>query len=124
MNASLDEKSENLILKKYYNVGFAADTPNGLAVPVIRDADQKGVMQIAQEMSELSAQARDGKLKPGDMQGASFTIIAGRHRRDGLHADCQRAQGGNPRPVQGGDEVGVGRQHVPAAPDDAAVAVL
>ena len=73
-NASLDANGENLILKQYYNIGFAADTPNGLVVPVIKDADKKGVNQIAQEMGELSAQARDGKLKPGDMQGASFTI--------------------------------------------------
>jgi pyruvate dehydrogenase E2 component (dihydrolipoamide acetyltransferase) len=73
-NASLDEKGENLILKQYYNIGFAADTPNGLVVPVIKDADKKGVAQIAKEMGELSAQAREGKLKPTDMQGASFTI--------------------------------------------------
>jgi pyruvate dehydrogenase E2 component (dihydrolipoamide acetyltransferase) len=73
-NASLDAKGENLILKQYYHIGFAADTPNGLVVPVIKDADKKGVVQIAQEMGELSAQARDGKLKPADMQGASFTI--------------------------------------------------
>ncbi|HJV73215.1 MAG TPA: dihydrolipoyllysine-residue acetyltransferase [Noviherbaspirillum sp.] len=73
-NASLDEKGEALILKQYYNIGFAADTPNGLVVPVIKDADKKGVVQLAQEMGELSAQARDGKLKPADMQGASFTI--------------------------------------------------
>lgn len=73
-NASLDEKGENLILKHFYNIGFAADTPNGLVVPVIKEVDKKGVLQIAQEMGELSAQARDGKLKPGDMQGASFTI--------------------------------------------------
>lgn len=73
-NASLDAKGENLILKQYYHIGFAADTPNGLVVPVIKDADKKGLSQIAQEMSELSAQARDGKLKPADMQGASFTI--------------------------------------------------
>ncbi|WP_338845536.1 dihydrolipoyllysine-residue acetyltransferase [Massilia sp. W12] len=73
-NASLDEKGENLILKRYYNIGFAADTPQGLVVPVIKQADQKGLLQIAQEMAELSAAARDGKLKPGDMQGASFTI--------------------------------------------------
>ena len=73
-NASLDAGGENLIVKQYYHIGFAADTPNGLVVPVIKDADQKGVAQIAQEMAELSAQARDGKLKPGDMQGASFTI--------------------------------------------------
>ncbi len=73
-NASLDEKGENLILKQYYNIGFAADTPNGLVVPVIKDADKKGISQIAQEMGDLSAQAREGKLKPADMQGASFTI--------------------------------------------------
>ncbi len=73
-NASLDAKGENLILKKYYHIGFAADTPNGLMVPVIKDADQKGIAQIATEMGELSAQAREGKLKPADMQGATFTI--------------------------------------------------
>ncbi len=73
-NSSLDANGENLILKQYYNVGFAADTPNGLVVPVIKDADKKGLAQIAQEMGELSAQARDGKLKPADMQGATFTI--------------------------------------------------
>jgi len=71
-NASLD--GDNLVLKKYYHVGFAADTPNGLVVPVLRDADQKGVMQIAQEMGELAAVARDGKLKPDQMQGGCFTI--------------------------------------------------
>src|SRR5450830_1723603 len=73
-NASLDAKGENLILKQYYNIGFAADTPNGLVVPVIKNADQKSVTQIAKEMTELSLQAREGKLKPADMQGASFTI--------------------------------------------------
>ena len=73
-NSSLDAKGENLILKQYYNIGFAADTPNGLVVPVIKNADQKTIGQIATEMGELSAQARDGKLKPADMQGATFTI--------------------------------------------------
>ena len=73
-NSSLDEKGENLILKKFYNVGFAADTPNGLVVPVIKNADAKSISQIAQEMGDLSAQAREGKLKPADMQGATFTI--------------------------------------------------
>jgi pyruvate dehydrogenase E2 component (dihydrolipoamide acetyltransferase) len=73
-NSSLDGKGENLILKQYYNISFAADTPNGLVVPVIKDADKKGISQIALEMGELSAQARDGKLKPADMQGATFTI--------------------------------------------------
>ncbi len=73
-NASLDEKGENLILKDYVHLGFAADTPQGLVVPVLKDADRKGVRQIAAEMSELAATARQGKLKPADMQGASFTI--------------------------------------------------
>ena len=73
-NSSLDAKGENLIVKQYYNIGFAADTPNGLVVPVIKNADQKSLSQIAIEMGELSAQARDGKLKPADMQGATFTI--------------------------------------------------
>ena len=73
-NSSLDAGGENLILKQYYNIGFAADTPQGLMVPVLKQADAKGVVQIAQEMAELSAQAREGKLKPADMQGATFTI--------------------------------------------------
>ena len=71
-NASLD--GDNLVLKQYYNIGFAADTPNGLVVPVLRDADKKGVMEIAREMGELAAAARDGKLKPEQMQGGCFTI--------------------------------------------------
>jgi len=71
-NASLD--GENLVLKKYYHIGFAADTPNGLVVPVVRDADKKGVVQIAKEMGELAKLARDGKLKPDQMQGGTFTI--------------------------------------------------
>lgn len=73
-NSSLDAAGENLILKQYYNIGFAADTPQGLVVPVVKGVDQKTVTQIAQEMGELSAQAREGKLKPADMQGATFTI--------------------------------------------------
>jgi pyruvate dehydrogenase E2 component (dihydrolipoamide acetyltransferase) len=71
-NASLE--GDNLILKKYYHIGFAADTPQGLVVPVIRDADQKGVTDIAKEMGELAKLARDGKLKPDQMQGGTFTI--------------------------------------------------
>ena len=71
-NSSLD--GDELILKKYFHLGFAADTPNGLVVPVIKDVDKKGVMQIAQETSELAKLARDGKLKPDQMQGACFTI--------------------------------------------------
>jgi len=71
-NSSLD--GDNLVVKQYYNIGFAADTPNGLVVPVIKNADQKGVLQIAKEMGELSAKARDGKLGPADMQGGCFSI--------------------------------------------------
>jgi pyruvate dehydrogenase E2 component (dihydrolipoamide acetyltransferase) len=71
-NASLD--GDNLVLKQYYHVGFAADTPAGLVVPVIRDADKKGVVDIAKEMGDLAKLARDGKLKPDQMQGGTFTI--------------------------------------------------
>jgi pyruvate dehydrogenase E2 component (dihydrolipoamide acetyltransferase) len=71
-NASLD--GDTLVLKKYFHIGFAADTPNGLMVPVIRDADQKGIVQIAKEMNELAAKARDGKLGPADMTGGCFSI--------------------------------------------------
>ena len=71
-NSSLD--GDNLVYKKYYNIGFAADTPNGLVVPVIKDADKKSVTEIAVEMTELAKNARDGKLKPTDMQGGCFSI--------------------------------------------------
>ena len=71
-NSSLD--GEQQVFKLYYNIGFAADTPNGLMVPVLKDADKKGVLQISQEMAELAKKARDGKLSPGEMSGASFTI--------------------------------------------------
>ena len=73
-NASLDASGENLVLKKYFNIGFAADTPNGLVVPVLRDADKKGIVAIAQETSALAAKARDGKLGPADMSGGCFSI--------------------------------------------------
>ncbi len=71
-NSSLD--GEDLVYKSYYNIGFAADTPNGLMVPVIKNADTKGVLQISQEMGELAKKARDGKLSPAEMTGATFTI--------------------------------------------------
>ena len=71
-NASLD--GDQLILKRYFHIGFAADTPNGLVVPVVRDADRKGVIEIAQETSALAAKARDGKLSPAEMQGGCFSI--------------------------------------------------
>jgi pyruvate dehydrogenase E2 component (dihydrolipoamide acetyltransferase) len=71
-NASLD--GEQLVFKSYFHIGFAADTPNGLVVPVIKDADRKGILQISQEMSELARKARDGKLAPADMSGGCFSI--------------------------------------------------
>jgi pyruvate dehydrogenase E2 component (dihydrolipoamide acetyltransferase) len=71
-NSSID--GDALIYKQYFHIGFAADTPNGLMVPVIKDADKKGIMQISQEMGELAKKARDGKLSPAEMSGASFTI--------------------------------------------------
>ncbi len=71
-NASLD--GEQLVYKQYYHIGFAADTPNGLMVPVIRDADKKGIFQISQEMGDLAKKAREGKLSPAEMTGAGFTI--------------------------------------------------
>jgi len=71
-NSSLD--GDDLVHKNYWHIGFAADTPNGLMVPVVKDADKKGVFQIAQETAELAKKARDGKLSPADMSGATFTI--------------------------------------------------
>lgn len=71
-NASID--GDSIVYKEYYNIGFAADTPNGLVVPVIKDADKKGIVQIAGETSALAKAARDGKLKPTDMQGGTFTV--------------------------------------------------
>jgi pyruvate dehydrogenase E2 component (dihydrolipoamide acetyltransferase) len=72
VNSSLD--GDQLVLKQYYNIGFAADTPNGLVVPVVKDADKKGVLDIARDLGDLSKKARDGKLGPADMSGATFTI--------------------------------------------------
>jgi pyruvate dehydrogenase E2 component (dihydrolipoamide acetyltransferase) len=73
-NCSIDASGENLVYKKYIHIGFAADTPNGLLVPVIRDADRKDIYEIARALGELSAKARSGKLTGAEMQGGSFTI--------------------------------------------------
>jgi pyruvate dehydrogenase E2 component (dihydrolipoamide acetyltransferase) len=72
VNSSLD--GDQLVLRKYFNIGFAADTPNGLVVPVIKNADTKGLVDIARELTELSGKAREGKIGPGDMAGGTFTI--------------------------------------------------
>ena len=73
-NSSLDKSGDNVVIKKYYHVGVAVDTPGGLVVPVVRDADRKGVFDLANELSDISKLAREGKLKPGDMQGGTFSI--------------------------------------------------
>jgi pyruvate dehydrogenase E2 component (dihydrolipoamide acetyltransferase) len=73
-NASLDASGENLVLKKYFHVGFAADTPNGLVVPVLKDADKKGIIDIARETTALAGKAREGKLGPAEMSGGCFSI--------------------------------------------------
>lgn len=74
INASIDDQSQEIVYKKYFNIGFAADTPNGLVVPVIKNADQKSILEISAEIVELAKKARDGKLALDDMRGATFTI--------------------------------------------------
>ena len=73
-NASLDESGQNLVFKRYFNLGFAADTPQGLMVPVIRDADRKDIYALARDLAALSERARNGKLAAADMQGGCFTV--------------------------------------------------
>jgi pyruvate dehydrogenase E2 component (dihydrolipoamide acetyltransferase) len=73
-NSSLSPEKDSLILKGYYNIGIAVDTPDGLVVPVVKDADRKGIIELSREFGAISAKARDGKLAPGDMQGGTFTI--------------------------------------------------
>jgi pyruvate dehydrogenase E2 component (dihydrolipoamide acetyltransferase) len=75
-NASLDASGENLVFKKYFNIGFAADTPNGLVVPVIANADRLNIFEIARQLAQMAEKARDGKLKATEMQGGSFTITS------------------------------------------------
>ena len=73
-NASIDDAAEEIVYKKYFNIGFAADTPQGLLVPVIKNADQKTVLQISQEINDLATKARNGKLSLEEMKGANITI--------------------------------------------------
>jgi pyruvate dehydrogenase E2 component (dihydrolipoamide acetyltransferase) len=73
-NSSLSPEKDALILKGYYNIGIAVDTPEGLVVPVVKDADRKGIVDLSREFGAISAKARDGKLSPADMSGATFTI--------------------------------------------------
>ena len=97
-NASLDRSRENLILKKYFNIGVAVDTPEGLVVPVIRDVDRKGVFELAKELGVFSEKARARKLTPTDMSGGCFTISSlGGIGGTGVHPHRQRPRGGDPR---------------------------
>jgi len=73
-NSSLSPDKSSLILKRYYHLGIAVDTPEGLVVPVVRDVDRKGITRLSKELAAISKKARDGKLTPSDLQGASFTI--------------------------------------------------
>jgi pyruvate dehydrogenase E2 component (dihydrolipoamide acetyltransferase) len=73
-NSSLSSDGESLIQKKYFHIGVAVDTPNGLMVPVVRDVDKKGIIELSRELTDISIRARDGKLKSADMQGSCFTI--------------------------------------------------
>jgi pyruvate dehydrogenase E2 component (dihydrolipoamide acetyltransferase) len=73
-NASIDDNAQEIVYKKYFNIGFAADTPNGLMVPVIKNADQKTILELSREILDLSKRARDGKLKPDEMKGATITV--------------------------------------------------
>lgn len=73
-NATIDDKAQEIVYKKYFNIGFAADTPNGLVVPVVKNADQKSILQLSKEINELAKKARDGKLALDDMRGATITI--------------------------------------------------
>jgi hypothetical protein len=124
-NSSLDASGENLVLKKYIHIGFAADTPNGLMVPVIRDADHKDVYEVAGALAELSEKARTGTLNVAQMQGGFVhDLQPWRHRWYGVHADHQCTGSGDPGCVALGDEAGIQGRRVCAAADAAIVAVL
>ncbi len=117
-NSSLD--GDELVLKRYYHLGFAADTPQGLLVPVIRDVDEKGLLEIAGDLAELSGKAREGKISAEEMRGAHLhDLLARRDRRHRLHADRQRSRGRDPRRHPRGDAADLERLGVRAAADAA-----
>ena len=124
-NSSLSPEKDALIYKKYYNIGIAVDTPEGLVVPVFKDVDRKGIDELSKELGALSKKARDGKLAPADMQGGTFTIssLGGIGGTD-FTPDRQRARGGDPGRGALEDGPGLGRQGVPAAADAAALRLL
>ena len=108
VNSSLD--GDDLVLKRYYNIGFAADTPNGLVVPVIKDADSKGILEIAQDLTDAVEEGARRQARRRRHAGLDVhDLVAGRHRRHRLHADRQRARGRDPGRHARGDEAGVER---------------
>ncbi len=122
-NASLD--GDNLIVKQYFHIGFAADTPNGLVVPVIKNADQKGVSADREGNGRALGEGARGQARAGRHAGRLLLDhLAGRHRRHRVHADHQRARGRDPRRVEVADETRVGRQGVRASAHGAVVVVL
>ena len=124
-NSSLTPEKDALVYKKYYNIGIAVDTPEGLVVPVFKDVDRKGIVELSRELGDTSAKARDGKLAPADMQGGDLHhLLARRHRRHRLHADRQRARGGDPGRGPLEDGAGLGRRGVQAAADAPALRLL
>ena len=125
VNSSLGPDGAELILKEYYNIGIAVDTPDGLVVPVVKDADRKGIIELSREFGAISGKARDGKLSPTDMAGRHVHhLLVGRDRRHRVHPDRQRPRGGHPRRGPLRDETGVERGGVRAAAAAAGGAVL
>ena len=124
-NSSLSPEKDSLILKKFYNIGIAVDTPDGLVVPVVKDADRKGIIELSKEFGDISKKARDGKLSPSDLQGGTFTISSlGGIGGSELHADRQRARGGHSRRGAVEDVPGMERIGVRPPADAADLAVL
>ena len=124
-NSSLTPEKDALILKRYYNIGIAVDTPDGLVVPVVKDADRKGIVELSREFGDDLGQGPRRQARPVRHAGRHVHHLQPRrHRRHQLHPDRQRARGGDPRRGALRDEARVGRQRVRTAADVAAVAVL
>ena len=94
-NSSLDIEENNLIIKKYYNIGIAVDTKAGLVVPVIKDVDQKNIVQLSKELVDLSSRAKDKKLKPEEMKGGTYHFKFGRNKRNRVFSDCKSTRSSN-----------------------------
>ncbi len=124
-NASLAPDKESLILKRYYNIGVAVDTPDGLVVPVIREVDRKGILELSQELGAISAKMREGKIAPADIQGGTFSIsslggIGGTSFTPIVNAPEVAILG----VVRAATEAEVGRCRIPAPPHGAALSLL